>query len=359
MLKKNTNSRSANIDILRLVAMFFIVVSHYVIYNSISSSELPLGINKLVFQLSDLGGIGVTIFVVISGYLLCESTFKLRRIISLELQALFYSVVFFVIFVALGKKSLSLENVVNNIFSFSTNNYWFITTYIVFSFFVPFINRMINGLSQKSFLIFLSILSFFVAVLPLITFNKFPAYSNFGGLGQFLTYYCFGAYMRKHPNSLLKKYRYWICASMVIILITSVVVFDLIGFAEHSSYLYVRGSIIVVCLAASLVEIAVESKPIISKFISTLGVSTLGVYFIHEHPFVRDYLWTELFDNSAYDNSARILLHFFISCVIVFVGCLVIDCVRNLFLGRFEFTVSNKLSNVITTLFNHIKEKLF
>lgn len=56
MHNKKGNNRNANIDFLRLVAMFFIVISHYVTYNAVSASELPLGVNKLIFQLSDLGG---------------------------------------------------------------------------------------------------------------------------------------------------------------------------------------------------------------------------------------------------------------------------------------------------------------
>lgn len=86
---------------------------------------------------------------------------------------------------------MSLNNVASNLFPVSTNNYWFITSYIVFSFFIRFINKLINNLSKKTFFRFLVVLTFFVTVLPLVSFNKFPAYNNGGTLSQFLTYYCF------------------------------------------------------------------------------------------------------------------------------------------------------------------------
>lgn len=146
---------------------------------------------------------------------------------------------------------------------------------------------------------------------------------------------------------------------MVLILIFSVVALDLVGLSDNSSYLYVRGSIVVVCLAASLVEIAIESKPIKSKVISNLGISTLGVYFIHEHPFVRDYIWKELFDNSLYTNSAKLILHFFISCLIVFVVCLVIDCARNLIFGKLELSISIKISSFLEKSLRKIKKENF
>ena len=61
-------NRNSNIEILRIISVFMILFSHYSVHNGITNSDLPIGINRYLLEISILGNIGVIIFVLISGY---------------------------------------------------------------------------------------------------------------------------------------------------------------------------------------------------------------------------------------------------------------------------------------------------
>lgn len=339
-MSRSIVERNANIDFLRILAMFLIILSHYGTHGVTSVSDLPVSFNMVLLQVTGVGGVGVAIFITITGYLLCEQEFKLSRIVNIELQVLFYSITIFAIFVLVGNHQLSFDNIVNAFFPTSTNLYWFITTYIVFSMFIPFVNKVIKTLSRKDLSLLIVSLTFIFTILPLTTFNKFDAYGNGGALVQFLIYYCFGAYIREYPKNLLAKNRFIVLGVVLFVLVTSVFACDLIGMSNHASYFYVRGSVFVVILAAVVVQIVVKFKPRESKFVSAVGMSTLGVYLIHDHPLVRDFIWKNLFDNSDFVNSPTFVLHMFVCSFAVFIICVVIDYLRNITFGRLSKSVS-------------------
>lgn len=64
--------RNSNIEILRIISMLFIVISHYTVHNGVINASLPLGINRTLLEITTLGNIGVILFVIISGYFMIE-----------------------------------------------------------------------------------------------------------------------------------------------------------------------------------------------------------------------------------------------------------------------------------------------
>ena len=95
-------TRNSNIEIVRIISMIFIVLSHYTVHNGIENASLPLGLNRYILEISTLGNIGVILFVLISGYFSIEQKeFKFKKIISLYLQVMFYSTSIYLLFVIL------------------------------------------------------------------------------------------------------------------------------------------------------------------------------------------------------------------------------------------------------------------
>ena len=64
--------RNSNIELIRIISMLFIVVSHYTVHNGVDNTTLSLGINRFLLEITTLGNIGVILFVLISGYYLIE-----------------------------------------------------------------------------------------------------------------------------------------------------------------------------------------------------------------------------------------------------------------------------------------------
>ena len=60
--------RNSKIELLRILSMFMIVLSHCSVHSGINFSSLPLGFNREILELSMLGNVGVILFIFITGY---------------------------------------------------------------------------------------------------------------------------------------------------------------------------------------------------------------------------------------------------------------------------------------------------
>lgn len=78
-----------------------------------------------------------------------------------------------------------------------------------------------------------------------------------------------------------------------------------------------------------------------SKFVNTVAGTTLGIYAIHENPYVRDCLWhvANFSNKHLYDTLIYIPI-VIITILLIFAGCCVIELLR---LKLFEF-VGNKIN---------------
>lgn len=158
--------RNSNIEALRVLAMVFIVISHYSVHGSIKSMDLEFGFNKFLIDSTNYGLIGVAIFVMITGYYLIESEFKVKRVVNIVLQTLFYTMGLFVIFCILDNDNFSVINLFKNMFPVIGQRYWFVTNYVILCFLSPFINKMLNIINRKQFILLLIVITFYFIIAP-------------------------------------------------------------------------------------------------------------------------------------------------------------------------------------------------
>ena len=82
--------RNSNLELLRIIAMLFIVASHFAFhgFGSLGSfNEVNFIIansnNYLIYFLGMLGKIGVDVFVIISAYFMINSKFTFKKLLTL------------------------------------------------------------------------------------------------------------------------------------------------------------------------------------------------------------------------------------------------------------------------------------
>ena len=76
--------RNTNIEILRIIAILLIVISHDSVHNVTNVKEVSFGINKILLQMMTLGNLGSELFMLITGYYLINSSkVKLSKLINL------------------------------------------------------------------------------------------------------------------------------------------------------------------------------------------------------------------------------------------------------------------------------------
>ena len=91
-----------------------------------------------------------------------------------------------------------------------------------------------------------------------------------------------------------------------------------------------------------------QTKPFYSKLINGIASTTFGIYLIHDNFLIRPLLWGTVFDSAAYVGTPYYFVHFFISVMIVFICCALIDTL----FWRLSF------GKLINLLLDHYLEKV-
>ena len=113
--------RNSSIELLRIVAMFMILAHHFVVHNGYDVKNLPLGPERIFFQLVMQGGgkVGVVIFFTISAWFFLdkEQTIKsnLKRIWILEREVLFWSLALMAFFLVFDRADFGMKMIVRSV----------------------------------------------------------------------------------------------------------------------------------------------------------------------------------------------------------------------------------------------------
>ena len=94
-----------------------------------------------------------------------------------------------------------------------------------------------------------------------------------------------------------------------------------------------------------------------------IASSTFGVYLIHDNPYIRNYIWKELFKVSSYINSPYLFLYSILITFIVFIVCTFIDLIRRLIsilLGELFNKINfSKIGNFSSKVYEKIRCLIF
>ncbi len=327
---KAQTERQSNFELLRIISMFLIVLSHYLGHGAkfAVGEETAQNFFKVLFG---GGGVGVVCFILISAYFLVdEEKHNPRRIFVVWFCIFVYSlsigiVQYFKI------PDFGFNNVIRAAMPFSNSYWWFANTYIVFYLFVPYINKFIKTLSRRSFEFLLVIMLGLWGVLPMVTNQSF-------GENEFVLFVCLFlivAYFKKYP---LKEER-----GMGFVLLVAGFVFTVISILylqayarKDVDYWYRADSITMWMEFPQMMQgigLFLIFKNINMKnniVVNLIAGVTFQIYLLSDHWFVREWLWGKVFNNAEYHDSHYFFLHAFLSTLIVFTACALIGWVYKL-----------------------------
>jgi surface polysaccharide O-acyltransferase-like enzyme len=142
--------RESNFELLRIISMFFVLTMHYFDLGGALHNAIPLSFSyDFSWFMEAAAIIGVNLFVMITGYYQCTSTFKLKKLIILWAEVIFYCVGIYLIMVFLHKVPFSFTALIHNAMPVSNKFYWFISCYIALYMISPFLNAGIKALTKK------------------------------------------------------------------------------------------------------------------------------------------------------------------------------------------------------------------
>lgn len=206
-----TSDRNTRFELVRIIAIILIMFQH-VIERGVTNSwnyyiTAPMDINWFISILLGIWGqLGVVLFVILTSWFAVDrEQTSSKRIILLIIQTLSICIILCIVSFLVNPRAVSLNLIIKELLTPIEQQYWFISTYIVFYFMIPVLKIIINNISTKSLAKFLIVLTIFVPV-----YNYYT--QNIGGyLADFCYIFFVTAYLKKNKVNLISRYsRYWV-----------------------------------------------------------------------------------------------------------------------------------------------------
>lgn len=349
------NFRNSGIELLRLIAIFLVICSHYSAHGGYVKFNVSTLTNQEIFitALAIFGKVACSIFAIITGFFMVNKTGGIiKRNIPLIINLFFYSILIFVIFVITGLTDFSITKAMMSFMPIVWGN-WYVVGYLIFSLFIPYINKFLRTLSLKEFSTLILIVLLVWSVIPTVT--KFAyEYSNFD---FFIVMYLIGAYIKifeKKFNNQSVKFYFFVMIFSALFLIGSVVIlcflskiFNIYFFLTNAKYFGRFNSIPAVIFAISSFLFFYNLK-FKCKIVNKFSTSVLGILLIHDNFLVRELIWQKIFPNVDYLNTNYLILHVIIKIILVFILSLFIDQIKIITIDKFFNILIKKISNNIS-----------
>jgi len=143
--------RNPSFELLRIVSMLMVVTLHFLGHGGVLANVRLFSANYFVaWMIESLAYVAVNCFVLISGYFLVNSKFKVNKLVTLYGQIWFYSVVIYLLFSVFGHVEFEPKVFTCCLLPISTKQYWFATNYVVLYLFSPFLNIAIRAMTVSS-----------------------------------------------------------------------------------------------------------------------------------------------------------------------------------------------------------------
>lgn len=358
-IKKN---RNANLDLLRIVSMLLIVFLHSIDHSGVLESAENCGTIMYFYVRFTyaLCQVCVNIYIMLSGYFMITSKFRLHKLVTLWMEAVFYSFVLKLVFMVTGQDPFSPVSLVSCLFPILTGRYWFLTIYVGMYLISPFLNILIHAMDRKKH----ALLNICLFTIMSVWSSLHPAFAGMNsgggwGLAWFVVMYLAAAWLRLYyvPNNKPFRYLALFIALPIFMAATQTVLGwanipgakILAAIAAHwfrydSAPVY----IMTMCLFIGFLNVSIRSKNL-STVIVSVAPLTLGVYLIHAHANVSPWSW-EVLNLPSWMNSVAFPLIQVASVLCIFAACTVLDALRQATLGKLEH------SQLIMNLCNRLQQ---
>lgn len=336
--KREYVSRESNIELMRLICMFMILV-HHVICHCVYSVDILYNregetSNVLLFHMfvNSLCYVGVNCFILISGYFGIK--FKLKGLLSLYFTCIFYSIIRHYIACCYEQIPFTFECIKNSIFVFSHNNYWwFVNCYFVLYLLSPLLNKALNCFSKKEYHVILCLLIFLNIYMGFV-WGKYN--QNGYTVPQFIFVYTIGRYIGKYVS------HDWINSKRnfsFILYISCVFIFWLIASVDRvqsvpfwRSLPYNNPFLIVGAIELLLFMLSFHFK---SNAINIIASSAFSIYLLQDISLMKQQIGSmiEYFDpepNHSLTYGGGILLITVVYAIIFILISIIIDQIRKL-----------------------------
>lgn len=322
--------RQANIELLRGVLMFMIVMVHLT-GNGVLDANNPIDYNHPNWLIANVIDAicypAVNCFILVSGYF--GLNLSIRKFLKLEIPVLIYGIILLFIIGPLSVKGFS-----NAFFPFLSKSYWFLTSYFILLLISPLINTYLSSLNKTQVHQVLLIAIGIIVLVP--SFTPFRLSDSRGmDFVNFSVLYMVGRYVSSYGVniSLKKSSLIYIISSLMSLTFTVVFAYYWGINKGWKSVFYSYTHIFVYIQAIGLLFIFkhINIPPKVGDFVTKISPSFFFIYVIHESPFVHDRLYNWI-QSEAFYYSDLFWIHTLGYALLIFLTCILIDIVFRRFI---------------------------
>ena len=346
-MENKSKSRLSNIELLRIFAMGLVIASHLSYWGG--AYYHTQGVDHFIASFFATGGkLGVSLFVMIGSIFMAKKNMSCKAVLKIILITMLVDA-FFSVIMSFSGEHISVIGVL-----YPLNKSWFVNVYIGLMLVSPWLNKIINIVSYKSYRNLCIVLTIFCAVFPTIMFNG--DFTN-----QFLWFiylYLLTNFILKYKSEIYSKYSrklHWKFLSKTYILLTGggyVVMAYMIMRSDHFFPLRDSGSIIMLFVALGLFVFFYRLNIGYSGLINWIAKGTFVAYLIHDCGHFRDFLWSELLKCNQWYK----LPDFFIYGSFTVVGILLVGAIFSMIIDKvvlymLNISIVKKFINTIDSVY--------
>ena len=330
----NISGRQSGIELLRIIMMLTIIAHHYVVnsglleeisYNMLSMRSISL----LIFGWG--GKYAINCFVLITGYFMCSQKITIKKFLKLLFEIEFYNIVIYFTFVITGYNKFSVVEMVNTVLPVNLIGREFLSSYLVFFLFIPYLNLLIKGMEERQHIRLIG--------LCILVYTVFPSFLmadvKVGYVGWFMIVYIIAAYVRLYPKKRFDNNKVWGLAVIICLILSwvSVVACTWLSsrFGKTAYYYFIADSNKILALLSAVATFMYFKNLRIGykKWINNIAATTVGVLLVHANSdTMRRWLWQDVLGNVEVYNSEWIAIHAVLSVLGVYIICVLIDLAR-------------------------------
>lgn len=365
--KSTTLLRNSNLELYRIISMLLIIAHHYVVNSGLTAEDGPVYSNlwslpsQFLLVFGSFGKIGINCFVLITGYFMCKSQITAKKFVKLFFELMFYKLVLFSVFWISGYEPFTIKSFLYAIVPFKSISQNFTGTFLMFYLSIPFLNILVNNMSEKQHVRLLLLCSFIYIILgsvPLFTVTM-----NY--VSWYIVLYFIASYIRLYPKNIYNNTKLWGYATLCCVIIsmlsvtfcswlkTTINIVNPFFFVADSNKLLA----VLTGLSSFMFFKNIHIKQ--SKFINVISSTTFGVLLIHANSDVmRRWLWGDVCNNVGAYNSAFLPIHAIACVLIIFIVCSFIELLRMRFVEKPLFALWDKHYPHWASVFSDIENKI-
>lgn len=276
------NKRQTNYELLRISSILIISFMHGIK----SAYGSPCELNSILFvAINAIGNMGVTIFILISGYFSIK--YRLSKLFQLWAIVLFYSVLIFLFNNYIYPGSVTpdflskdfIKALYTTLTPITSGTWWFITSYTVLFMLSPLLNKATKKMSKYQFKYLLLVLLLFYSISPTFLMHSLSDTPNGKCTENMILAYLLGRYIYYYglPSTLMKNSGKILICCLTLIFIINYFIFDPLFMAKDHNLFIILGAI---CIFTIFKGITIKSDRV-NRFICHAATFAFPIYILN------------------------------------------------------------------------------